>query len=70
MELRLFGGVRGVRDCAEVALGGPRQRFVLAILAMECGHVVSSDRLVEILWPESGDKKLASLHVHISNLRR
>ncbi|MCU1502038.1 MAG: hypothetical protein JWM12_1392, partial [Ilumatobacteraceae bacterium] len=70
VELRLFGGVRGLRDGDELELGGPRQRFVLAILAIECGQVVASERLIDILWPDSGDKKLGSLHVHISNLRR
>jgi DNA-binding SARP family transcriptional activator len=34
----------------ELALGGHRQRAVLAILLLHAGEVVSSDRLIEDLW--------------------
>ncbi|MBU2666238.1 AAA family ATPase [Actinoplanes bogorensis] len=64
----LHATVRGVT----ADLGGPRQRAVLARLAIAGGEVVSADRLVDDLW--GGDvvpaKALATLQVHVSHLRR
>ncbi|MGY1804368.1 BTAD domain-containing putative transcriptional regulator [Blastococcus sp. SYSU D00922] len=52
-------------------LGGPRQRSVLARLAVAGGHVVSTDRVIDDLWEgEPPPKALASLQVHVSHLRR
>jgi SARP family transcriptional regulator, regulator of embCAB operon len=45
-ELRILGPVRAVRAGREVALGGPKQRAVLALLVLEAGRVVPTGRLV------------------------
>jgi DNA-binding SARP family transcriptional activator len=57
---------------SEADLGGPRQRAVLARLAVAGGEVVSADRLVDDLWggADVPARGLASLQVHISHLRR
>jgi DNA-binding SARP family transcriptional activator len=39
-------------DGRELALGGHRQRSVLAILLLHAGTVVSNERLVDELWGE------------------
>ena len=36
----------------DLALGGPKQRAVLAILLLHAGEVVPSDRLIDELWGE------------------
>lgn len=55
----------------ELALGGPKQRSVLAILLLHAGQVVSSDQLIEELWGERASAKAAkTLHVYVSNLRK
>ena len=55
----------------ELALGGPKQRSVLAILLLHAGEVVSSDRLIEELWGEGAPAKATkTLYVYISNLRK
>ncbi|GAA1892049.1 AfsR/SARP family transcriptional regulator [Asanoa iriomotensis] len=36
-----------------IPLGPRKQRFVLAVLALEANQVVSVDRLVELMWPQS-----------------
>jgi DNA-binding SARP family transcriptional activator len=53
-----------------VDLGLPRQRLVLALLAIEANRVVATDRLTELIWGTDGEKERASLHAYISNLRR
>jgi DNA-binding SARP family transcriptional activator len=55
----------------ELALGGHRQRSVLAILLLHANEVVSRDRLMEELWSGQPPASAAtSLHAHISRLRR
>ncbi len=54
-----------------VALGGPRQRAVLAMLALAAPDVVSTDRLIDGIWGEKPPTKpLATLQVFIHNLRK
>jgi predicted ATPase/DNA-binding SARP family transcriptional activator len=69
-ELRLLGPVAAVRDGDEVALGGPKQRAVLALLLLEAGRVVPAGRLVEAVWrgrPPPGAAK--TLQSYVSRLR-
>lgn len=51
LELHLLGGLEAIRNGQLVAVGGPKQRALLAALALERGHVVSVDALIESLWP-------------------
>src|SRR5687768_6125912 len=51
VEIRLLGRFEVLDDAARVvALGGHRQRAVLAVLAVHTNAVVSRDRLVEEAW--------------------
>src|SRR5262249_8161211 len=54
MEFGLLGPLE-VRDAAgaPVPVGGPRVAALLAMLALRAGQVVSTDRLIEGLWPET-----------------
>jgi DNA-binding SARP family transcriptional activator len=54
----------------EAALGGPRQRTLLALLALEPGQTVSRDRAAEALWGDSlADGRAQRLHTVVSRLR-
>ncbi len=69
-ELRLLGPVEAVRAGREVALGGPKQRAVLALLLLEAGRVVATGRLIEAVWrgsPPPGAAK--TLQSCVSRLR-
>ena len=50
LEFRLLGAIEASEDGTAFPLGGPRQRAVLADLALHAGHVVSTGQLVEDLW--------------------
>ena len=55
----------------EVALGGRKQRSVLAILLLHAGEVVTSDRLIDELWGEHAPATAAkTVQVYVSNLRK
>src|SRR5919199_1573382 len=53
------------------ALGGPKQRAVLAILLLHRGQLVSTDRLSDELWGERPPATAAkTVQVYVSNLRK
>jgi len=67
----MLGTVEGVRDGVPLALGGAKQKTVLAVLLLQNGQTVSADRLVESVWGhDPADGSIATLRVLISNLRR
>jgi predicted ATPase/DNA-binding SARP family transcriptional activator len=53
-----------------VDVPGPRRRAVLALLAVAEGRVVSTDELLDAVWPdEVPDSGRRTLHSHVSRLR-
>ena len=67
----LRGTVGAVDHGQAVALGGPQQRRVLAALLAEHDSVVSTDRLVESIWPEDAapDGARRTVVSYVSRLR-
>jgi predicted ATPase/DNA-binding SARP family transcriptional activator len=65
-------GPLAVRDAGrEVIVAGPKQRALLALLALHAGTAVSRDKILDALWPDADPTAAAkSLSVHISNLRK
>jgi len=71
VSISVLGPVRALVAGAPVALGGPRQRAVLARLAMAAGHVVAADRLIDELWDGTPPASAANtLQSYVSNLRK
>ncbi len=71
VEYCLSGAVEARIDGQPVALGGPKQRCVLAVLLANHGAVVSVDRLIDAVWDEHAPPKaLASVRSYVANLRR
>jgi DNA-binding SARP family transcriptional activator len=71
VEFRILGPLEAVADGRSLPLGGSRQRAVLALLLLEAGRVVSTDRLIDAVW--SGNPPAtatASLQNFIAQLRR
>ncbi len=56
MDIRRLGLVSAHRSGRPIALGPRRQRFVLAVLALEVNRAVPVDRLVELAWPVSAPR--------------
>lgn len=67
----VLGRMSATVDGAQVSLGTPGQRAVLARLVAAGRRVVSTDRLIDDLWAgEPPPRALSALQVHVSNLRR
>lgn len=71
LSFRLLGPIEGRLGDEPIALGGVRQRALLALLLLRVNEVVSRDRLIDELWqdhaPESAANALAAL---VARLRR
>ncbi|HEY1563151.1 MAG TPA: BTAD domain-containing putative transcriptional regulator [Gaiellaceae bacterium] len=71
MEFRILGPVEADGDAGAIALGGPKQRALLALLLLSPNTVVPRDRLVDALWgAEPPRSAVASLQVYVHGLRR
>jgi DNA-binding SARP family transcriptional activator len=72
VEFRILGPVE-VLDAQgrRLALGGPKQRALLAVLLLHAGQVVAVERLVDELWGEDPPEGAAHiLQVQVANLRK
>ena len=71
MEFRMLGPLEVRRGDETLALGGAKQRALLAILLLHANHVVGRERLAELLWgdepPPTADHVI---EVYVSQLRR
>ncbi|OBG39302.1 BTAD domain-containing putative transcriptional regulator [Mycolicibacter heraklionensis] len=71
MNLAVLGPIRILRDGAAIDLGTPRQRAVIAALALAQGERVSVETLAQRVWGEiPPDSATATLHSYIGKLRR
>jgi DNA-binding SARP family transcriptional activator len=71
VELRLLGTTEVVTGGTRPPLGGPRQRAVLADLALHAGRALVTSQLVEDLWGESPPASAVhTVEAYISRLRR
>jgi DNA-binding SARP family transcriptional activator len=71
LDFRILGPLEVEGDAGPVALGGQRQRALLAVLLLHAGRVVATDRLVHELWGERPPSTAsASLQNAVSQLRK
>jgi DNA-binding SARP family transcriptional activator len=71
MDYRILGPLEVKEGDRLLAVGGEKQRALLAVLLLHAGEVVSSDRLIDDLWGErapTGAPK--ALQAHVSRLRK
>jgi len=67
----VLGPLEVVDDDGPLPLGGQKQRAVLALLLLDAGHVVSTDRLIDALWGETPPRTAAtSLQNFVGQLRK
>jgi DNA-binding SARP family transcriptional activator len=70
VEIRLLGAVQAWRTGTRVLLGPRKQRFVLAVLALEINQLVMVDRLVDLTWPADPPRTARqAIRVSVSRLR-
>ena len=71
MDFRILGSLEVVDEERVLDVGGGKQRGVLALLLIHANKVVSSDRLIEGLWPDQQPPSAAKIvQAHVSRLRK
>lgn len=71
LEFRVLGPFEVVEQGRPLRLGGPRQRALLMVLLLRRGEVVSSDRLIDLIWRERPPATAAkTLQGYVSHLRK
>jgi len=71
VQLQILGSLEARADGLAADLGPPKQRALLAILAMHVGEIVPTDRLIDLLWGERPPRTAAhSVQIYVSELRR
>src|SRR3954471_9286017 len=71
MEFQVLGSIEARDEGRTVALGGPQQRRLLAVLLADAGRVVPVDRLVDAVWSGDGapDGASRTARTYVSRLR-
>jgi DNA-binding SARP family transcriptional activator/tetratricopeptide (TPR) repeat protein len=71
VDFALLGSLEVRKDGLVLALGGPRERALLAILLLNANEPLSTDRLVDELWGEHPPKAaVKTVQVYVSRLRK
>jgi WD40 repeat protein/DNA-binding SARP family transcriptional activator len=71
MDIRLLGSVEARVDGRAVTVAPGKPRALLALLALNAGSTVSSDRLIDGLWGERPPATAVKLvQLHVSQLRK
>jgi DNA-binding SARP family transcriptional activator len=66
----VLGPVRAWRDGAEVSLGSPQQRAVLAALLLRDGAFISAGELIDVLWPDNPPRSASgTVRTYVYRLR-
>jgi DNA-binding SARP family transcriptional activator/tetratricopeptide (TPR) repeat protein len=71
VRISVLGPVRASLRAGPVALGGHKQRLLLALLLCAHGRPVSVDRIIDQLWDAAPPGRvMVSLQAYVANLRR
>src|SRR3954449_11079813 len=71
MRVGVLGPLEASVGGRQIALGGAKQRSLFAILALNAGATVPTERIVEALWGEAPPASAAKMvQLHVSHLRR
>jgi len=71
VEFLVLGPLEVRRNGRPLAMYGPKQRALLAILLLHANEVVSTDRLIDELWGDDAPRtRAAALQMRVSALRK
>jgi DNA-binding SARP family transcriptional activator len=70
MEFKILGPLEVWAGDTDVTCKSAKQRLLLSVLLLNANEVVSSDRLVELLWGAAPPETSKALQMHVSQLRK
>jgi DNA-binding SARP family transcriptional activator/CRP-like cAMP-binding protein len=70
VDIRLLGPLQVLDPGGgAIEIPGTRPRALVALLALDAPDVVSTDRIIDALWPDERSPSKSALHVAVSRLR-
>ena len=71
MDFRILGPLEVLDEGRPIALGGSKQRALLALLLVHANETLTTDRLIDELWGERPPAKAAkTVQMQLSRLRK
>ncbi|WP_424183761.1 BTAD domain-containing putative transcriptional regulator [Actinokineospora sp. G85] len=71
MRILVLGPVEIRAGDRGIGLGGPKPKALLTALLLQARQVVSTDRLIDVIWDESPPQSATALvHTYVSSIRR
>ena len=70
MEFRILGPLEADEGGPMIALGGAKQRALLAMFLLHANQVVSTERLIDALWESPPANAVKAVQVYVSRLRK
>jgi Transcriptional regulatory protein, C terminal len=71
MDFRILGPLEVLDEKRMLDVGGGKQRSVLALLLLHANEIVSSDQLIDELWPDQQPPSATKIvQAHVSRLRK
>lgn len=71
VAFRVLGPLEAEVDGQSIALGGPKPRMLLATLVLRANTAVSTDVLIDVLWPGAPPRSaVANVRTYVHTLRR
>ena len=71
LDFRILGSLQVLDEGRVIALGGSKQRALLAVLLLHANETLRTDRLIDELWGEHPPATAAkTVQVHVSRLRK
>jgi DNA-binding SARP family transcriptional activator len=71
MDFNILGPIEAIEGDRPLTLTGAKQRALLGVLLLHANEVVSSDRLIDDLWPGDGrEEATKKLQMAVSRLRK
>ncbi|HEU4318797.1 MAG TPA: BTAD domain-containing putative transcriptional regulator [Acidimicrobiia bacterium] len=71
LQFRLLGHLVVRGPDGEIALGSPKQKAVLAVLLLNANEIVSTDRIIHLVWGDSPPRTAEhSVQIYVSELRK
>ena len=71
MQFQLLGQLGVIAGAGIIDLGPPKQRAVLAVLLLRANEIVSTDRIIDLVWGGNPPRTAEhSIQIYISELRK
>ena len=71
MQFRVLGQLEVIDGATPIEVSAPKQRALLLLLLVRRGSIVSSDTIIDTLWPdEPPETAITAVRFHISKLRK